>query len=101
MPKEFTPKVLTANALLDGDVVYLTSDDRWSPSLKEAEVLTDEAHAQLRLVEATARASEIVGVYLADVKVTEDGPAPTHFREEFRSIGPSNYAHGKQEPAHV
>jgi hypothetical protein len=30
--------------------------------------------------------------------VLEDGvPHPTHFREDFRATGPSNYAHGKQE----
>ena len=43
-----------------------------------------------------ARASEAVGVYLADMAPTEDGPQPTHFREEFRATGPSNYHHGKQ-----
>lgn len=96
MPKAFTPKVITANALLKGDVVYLTADDCWSPELSKAELLTDEAHAQLRLVEASARHAEVVGVYLADMEPGKDGPEPTHFREEFRRTGPSNYAHGKQ-----
>lgn len=95
MSKPFTPKVVTANALLEGDVIYLKSDNTWSRSLSDAEVLTDQAHADLRLIEA--HAGDIVGPYLADVKVTEDGPMPTHFREEFRTRGPSNYAHGKQE----
>ncbi|ASP21903.1 sulfite reductase [Antarctobacter heliothermus] len=58
--------------------------------------MTDEAHAQLRLVEASARHAEVVGVYLADMKAGADGPEPTHFREAFRRKGPSNYAHGKQ-----
>ncbi|WP_417211279.1 DUF2849 domain-containing protein [Antarctobacter sp.] len=96
MARNFTPKVVTANALLAGDVVYLTDDDRWSPDLREAELLTDEAHAQLRLVEASARHAEVVGVYLADMTPGADGPEPTHFREAFRRKGPSNYAHGKQ-----
>ncbi|MCB2135677.1 MAG: DUF2849 domain-containing protein, partial [Rhodobacteraceae bacterium] len=30
MSRSFTPKVVTANALIEGDVVYLTADDRWS-----------------------------------------------------------------------
>jgi len=64
--------------------------------LRDAELLTDEAHAQLRLVEANARHSEVVGVYLADMEPGANGPAPTHFREAFRRTGPSNYAHGKQ-----
>jgi len=96
MARSFTPKVVTANALLAGDVVYLTADDRWSPDLREAELMTDEAHAQLRLVEASARVGEVVGVYLADMAPGENGPRPVHFREEFRRTGPSNYAHGKQ-----
>ncbi|MBY6005649.1 DUF2849 domain-containing protein [Salipiger bermudensis] len=96
MPKAFTPKVVTANALLEGDVIYLAADDRWVRRLDEAEIITDEAIAQLRLLDAQARASEAVGVYLADMAPTEAGPQPTHFREEFRATGPSNYHHGKQ-----
>ena len=96
MPKPFSPKVVTANALLEGDVVYLTENDTWSRKLQDAEVLTDEADAQVRMIDASARVREVVGVYLADVRQTPDGPAPTHFRETFRTRGPSNYAHGKQ-----
>ena len=96
MSRAFTPKVVTANALLEGDVVYLTEDDTWSRDLKDAEVLDDEAHAQLRLLDAEARSAEIVGVYLADVAKGPNGPEPTHFREAFRTRGPSNYPHGKQ-----
>ncbi|MEP5759559.1 MAG: DUF2849 domain-containing protein [Litoreibacter sp.] len=94
MSKPFTPKVVTANALLEGDVIYLTEADGWSRNLADAEVMTDEAHADLRLIEA--HAGDIVGPYLADVRVTDDGIEPAHFREEFRTKGPSNYLHGKQ-----
>ena len=96
MPAIFTPKVITANALLEGDVVYLTQDDTWSRHLADADVLTDEADAQIRLIDASARTDEVVGVYLADVKPGKSGPKPTHFREAFRMRGPSNYPHGKQ-----
>ena len=96
MSRAFSPKVITANALLEGDAVWLTEDDRWTRDIKEAELMTDEAHADLRLLEAQARQDEIAGVYLADAKAGENGPEPTHFRETFRTRGPSNYAHGKQ-----
>ena len=96
MPRSFTPKVVTANALLEGDAVWLTETDTWTRDIREAELLTDEAHADLRLIEAQSRADEIAGAYLADAEATQDGPAPTHFREDFRTRGPSNYAHGKQ-----
>lgn len=94
MPRPFTPKVVTANLLREGDVVYRTAGDRWSTALGEAEVLSDEAVAQMRLVDADD-ASVVVGVYLADVTQSDDGPRPTHFREDFRAAGPTNYAHGK------
>ena len=96
MPRAFTPKVVTANALLEGDAVWFTEDGRWSRDIHEAELITDEAHADLRLLEAQARQAEIAGVYLADAKAGPDGPEPTHFREAFRTRGPSNYDHGKQ-----
>ena len=92
----FTPKVVTANALLEGDAVWLTPDDRWTRDIAEAELIQDEAVAEDRLLSAMTRADEIVGAYLADAAPTEAGPAPVHFREAFRTRGPSNYAHGKQ-----
>jgi len=97
MARAFTPKVITANALIEGDVIYLTADDQWSRDLSQAELITDEAHAQLRLLDAQSQVAEVVGVYLADAKPGDNGPEPTHFREDFRRTGPSNYAHGKQE----
>ena len=50
MPKAFTPKVVTANHLLDGDVIYQT-ETGWTRVLQDAEVLQDEAHADLRLID--------------------------------------------------
>lgn len=97
MTRAFTPKIVTANHLLEGDVIYQTADDRWSRHFSEAELITDEAHAQLRLLDASRQVNEIVGAYLADAVAGENGPEPTHFREDFRRTGPSNYAHGKQE----
>lgn len=96
MSTRFTPKVVTANDLRLGDVVWLTADDRWTRHHAEAELIEDEAHAQLRLLHADVRRAEVVGAYLADARATPQGPAPVHFREQFRARGPSNHAHGKQ-----
>ncbi len=96
MAREFTPKVVTANALIEGDVVYLTADDRWTRHLSKAEVITDDAEAQLRLLMAQAQTETVVGVYLAEAVAGANGPEPVHFREAFRRTGPSNYRHGKQ-----
>ena len=103
MLQPYVPKVVTASDLLAGDVIYLTADDQWSRDLSAAEVITDEAHAQLRLLHAERQTSRLVGAYLADVSPDQNGarngPVPTHFREDFRATGPSNYAHGKQQDA--
>ena len=96
MSRQFIPKVVTANRLREGDVVYLTADDRWSAFHHEAELIEDEAHAQMRLLHANAQKLLVVGAYLADAKSGPNGPEPTHFREAFRTRGPSNYHHGKQ-----
>ena len=101
MPRPFTPKVITANRLLEGDAVWLTPSGDWSPDIRDAELIEDEAHAELRLLEAQAQAHLIAGAYLADATSGADGPEPTHFREAFRTRGPSNYAHGKQAENNV
>ncbi|WP_224814466.1 DUF2849 domain-containing protein [Hasllibacter sp. MH4015] len=97
MPRQFTPKVVTANALLEGDVVYLTKHGDWTRRHEEADLIEDQATADIRLLEAQALAHEVVGPYLADARTGPKGPEPVHFREAFRTRGPSNYAHGKQE----
>lgn len=96
MAKAFTPKVVTANALIEGDVIYLTETDDWTRNLSDAALITDEADAQVRLLDAEKQSSTVVGAYLVDAIQGERGPEPTHFREAFRRTGPSNYFHGKQ-----
>jgi hypothetical protein len=96
MAKDFTPKIVTASRLREGDVVYLTADDRWSPRHAEAELIEDEAHAQMRLLHAAAQRLLVVGACLADARPGPHGPEPVHFREAFRTHGPSDPVHGKQ-----
>ena len=98
MSKSFTPKVVTANDLLKGDVIYQTANG-WTRDLANAEILTDEAHADLRLIEGSQQIADVVGVYLMDIALDGTAPQTTHFRESFRAKGPSNYVHGKQEVA--
>jgi len=93
--RAFTPKVVTANDLLTGEAVYLTGDGRWSPLHHEADLLRDADAAQRRLLDAESQADRVVGAYLADARPGVAGPEPIHFREVFRTRGPSNYPHGK------
>ncbi len=96
MARAFTPKVLTANRLIEGDVVYYGQNGDWVLSHDAALYLEDEAQANDLLAKANAQADLLVGAYLADAILEAGKPVPTHFRESFRTRGPSNYAHGKQ-----
>lgn len=98
MARAFIPKVVTANDLLEGDVIYLTPSGDWSRKHSDALFLEDETQAKEALARASAQGSRLVGAYLADAQLNADGkPEPVHFREAFRTRGPSNYpTHGKQ-----
>lgn len=99
MARKFTPKVVTANDLLDGDVIYLTASNEWTRDHAEAQLIEDETLAEERLAHAAGDFARLVGPYLADAVAGENGPEPVHFREAFRTRGPSNYNHGKQAEA--
>ena len=91
------PQIVTANDLFEGDVIYLTADGTWSRTHADAAVAHDPDEGQRLLASAQRQAGRLVGAYLANVSISEDGrPLPLHFREAFRTRGPSNYFHGKQ-----
>ena len=97
MARAFRPCVLTANDLLEGDVVYLAPDGSWTRYMAAARLFTDEAEAGRSLAAAELQEKTVIGPYLADAADGgEQGPQPEHFREAFRASGPSNYRHGKQ-----
>lgn len=96
MSRPYVPKVVTANDLRAGDVVYLTGAGAWARLHHEAALFTDAVAAEAALAVAAAQPHIVVGAYLADAKAGPNGPEPVHFREVFRTRGPSNYAHGKQ-----
>lgn len=97
MAKKFTPKVLTANDLLSGDVIYWDENGDWVLEFEDALYLDTEKLAFHVLRLAQKQGLEIVGAYLADAELgANDKPRPAHFREDFRATGPSNYHHGKQ-----
>ena len=88
-------KVISASDLLGGHAIWLTPGGGWSASHARARLFTDRLEAEPAL-EAAAGDRHVVGPYLADARPGPDGPAPAHFREIFRTRGPSNYFHGKQ-----
>lgn len=100
MAKIFYPQIVTANDLVLGDAVYWTAQGDWSRSIKDALIGETEEMAKAILAEAAMQQHIIVGAYLMDVETEQGGkPVPIHFREVFRTRGPSNYFHGKQVEA--
>ena len=86
------PAILLANHLLDGDVVFRTASG-WSLDPAEALVAHDETLALTLDAEAAAAMArnEVVDAYLVDVEIGAGGvPVPRHFRERFKTLGPSN-----------
>jgi hypothetical protein len=87
-----TLKVLTANDLLSGDVVFLHADGRWQTALQGARVAATPAEAESLEALATApeTEAETVGAYLIDVVRDAGGTlAPVRYREALRTLGPS------------
>ncbi len=100
MARAFTPKIVTANDLFEGDVIYLRADGTWSREHGDAAVAQTQERADELLAVAQAQQDVQIGAYLADAELGADGrPLPIHFREAFRTRGPSNYHHGKQAQA--
>lgn len=89
MSRRFAPSVVTANDLRAGCVVYLTAEDRWTRDLREAELIEDEAHAAIRLLDAQGQPGRVVGAALTEARRGRDGPEPATLREAIRAAGPS------------
>jgi hypothetical protein len=85
------PQVITANRLVDGDVVYLTGDGRWSEWLGDGCVADDEQQADT-LMEAAERAvaaQVVVAPYAIDVAVEGGTIRASRYREQIRASGPT------------
>jgi hypothetical protein len=88
-------KALTANRLLDGEVVFWNAG-AWKTRFGEAELFADETVAEAAISRAQ-QPTVVVEPYLIDVEPVEDGYAPVAFRERVRALGPQNHPqHGKQ-----
>lgn len=92
----FIFKVIIVNCFLEGDVVWLIVDNQWMLLMVEVELVEDEVYVDLCLLEVQKMVDVIVGVYLVDVKVGENGFEFIYFCEEFCICGLLNYVYGKQ-----
>jgi hypothetical protein len=88
-------KALTANRLLDGEVVFW-NHGAWKSRFGEAQLFDDQTLADAAVAQAN-QPTVVVEAYLIDVEPVEDGYAPVAFRERVRALGPQNHPqHGKQ-----
>jgi hypothetical protein len=89
-------KALTANRLIDGEVVFW-NQGRWVERFGEAELFTDDAPGEDAEGRAKSQPTVVVEPYLIEVVESDDGVAPLSYRERLRALGPTNTPqHGKQ-----
>ncbi|HWF01400.1 MAG TPA: DUF2849 domain-containing protein [Caulobacteraceae bacterium] len=89
-------KALTANRLIDGEVVFWTGE-RWAEQFAQADLFDDDARAEAAEAHAKMATTELVEPYLIDVSQVDGGLAPVSYRERLRALGPTNKPdHGKQ-----
>ena len=95
-------KILTANQLRSGEVLYWKVGG-WVESLAEAEIFTDEAAAQAALTQAqiSVTGNRVVTPYLFEVRRDKSGVRPVKEREIIRSLGPSIRPDTGKQALHV
>ena len=90
--------MLTANRLVDGDVLYWKAG-QWVLALKDADVFADakDAEAALTAAQKSVTDNVVVNPYLFDVKTDAMGIHPVKEREIIRAAGPTiRFDLGKQ-----
>ncbi len=84
-------KIITANRLHDGIVVFLSADG-WETDINQSAILNapDAVDAGLATAANAIRNSEIIDVNAIDVSLDEnDSPVPVKLRERIRAFGPT------------
>ncbi|WP_068874960.1 MULTISPECIES: DUF2849 domain-containing protein [unclassified Phenylobacterium] len=90
-------KALTANRLLDGEVVFWNAG-QWVERFADAQLWANDDPVAIE-AEAAAKNQPkvVVDAYLIDLVESEGLWAPLSYRERIRALGPSNHLHhGKQ-----
>ncbi len=90
-------KVITANDLSSGGVVYRRRDGSWSDDLRAAALLEGQ-EALDALAAATADEGSVVGPYLMDVSDTLNPSGRAVLRETIRFEGPTIHPEFARHP---
>lgn len=85
------PQIVTANRLIDGEVVFRAADGTWVRAVDAAEVLADKAAAAA--AEAAGQrdvtAAIVIDLAVIDVTVGDGRIVPVRLRERIRAFGPT------------
>lgn len=86
-----TGKVLTANRLGDGAVVFLANNGRWMEAIDAAVVAFEplSAEALARRGKDAEGLNLVTDSYLIDVERQDGRVRPLHIRERIRTLGPT------------
>lgn len=84
-------KVITANHLTGGHVVFFATGGGWSKDIVDASVFSDADSLATALVLSgrDEAVGHVIGVYELDVTLEGGVPVPTKLRERIRVDGPT------------
>ena len=84
-------RMIIANRLNDGLVVFLTPDGGWSMDISDGAILTEDADAEQKLAQAKSDETGciVVDPNLIDVTLENGLPKPVAIREAIRAFGPT------------
>ncbi len=84
-------RVLSANRLRDGIIVYLSPSGEWRPQIGEAALFTTEEASEAALAKARAAvtANLIVDPLIVDVTESPKGRKALSLRNSIRALGPT------------
>jgi hypothetical protein len=89
-------KALTANRLVDGEVVFW-KQGQWVERFADATLFDEPEKGEAAEGHAKTEVTTVVEPYLIDLVESEGLWAPLSYRERLRALGPTNrHDHGKQ-----
>ncbi|MBA4793814.1 DUF2849 domain-containing protein [Phenylobacterium sp.] len=89
-------KALTANRLIDGEVVFWKGG-KWVERFADADLFEDDAAGEAAEAHAKSQPTVVIDPYLIELMDADGIWAPLSYRERIRALGPTNHlAHGKQ-----
>ncbi len=86
-----TPKVVTANRLIDGIVIFIGPGRAWVTDIAAATVFVDgpELEEALAFGAEEVKARKLVDPYAVDIRIEDGKPVPERLRELIRARGPT------------